>query len=700
MDATRRRFSWALGGVMLLALVVRLAYLSQLGGSPLLSILMGDARQYDEWARRIAGGDWLGTGVFYQAPLYPYFLGSLYTVTGPDPGAVRTVQCALGALACGMLGLAGRTLFGSAAGLAAALLLALYPPAIFFDGLIQKSSLDTLLVASILLLVAALQGGPGWKRLAGLGAAVSLLALNRENARAIHPVIAAWLLLGFRHASRTRRAAWVGVFAAASLAVLLPVGLRNYCVGGAFLVSSSQFGPNFYIGNHAGASGSYEPLVPGRGDAAYERADATRLASEAAGRPLAPSAVSDYWAGKALSFIREQPGQWLALVARKAALAINAAEIPDTESIEAYASASWLLRGLLWLNFGVVLPLGAFGCWASRADWRRLSVLYALLATLLLSVVAFYVVARYRHPVAPLVLIFAGAGLAAAPEALASGRCAAHSRERTARGRTEATGRVFLRPPAWARRWGPGVAMAALTAAASNVPMKVTHDETWINLGSLLVQSHRAAEALPVLEKAAAADPSYAVPHYQLGLAHRQLGQPRQALDALSAAIRLKPDYAEAYSALGATLRALGRQDAAVASFRASARHAPESAEAHTNLGLSLMESGQIEEAVSEHRRAVALAPAAPAPRNNLALALQHAGRLQEAIAEYRAALLLKPDYAEAHANLGMALAAAGDAVGARGHVREALRLARASNQAELAERIEEALRQLEAPSR
>jgi len=47
MDATRRRFSWALGGVMLLALVVRLAYLSQLGGSPLLSILMGDARQYD-----------------------------------------------------------------------------------------------------------------------------------------------------------------------------------------------------------------------------------------------------------------------------------------------------------------------------------------------------------------------------------------------------------------------------------------------------------------------------------------------------------------------------------------------------------------------------------------------------------------------------------------------------------------------------
>ncbi len=35
---------------------------------------MGDSRAYDEWARRIAAGDWIGREVFYQAPLYPYFL--------------------------------------------------------------------------------------------------------------------------------------------------------------------------------------------------------------------------------------------------------------------------------------------------------------------------------------------------------------------------------------------------------------------------------------------------------------------------------------------------------------------------------------------------------------------------------------------------------------------------------------------------
>ena len=68
------------------------------------------------------------------------------------------------------------------------------------------------------------------------------------------------------------------------LALLLPVGYRNYRIGGDFLVSTSQLGPNFYIGNNPRASGTYEPLVPERGDAIFEREDATRIASAATRR--------------------------------------------------------------------------------------------------------------------------------------------------------------------------------------------------------------------------------------------------------------------------------------------------------------------------------------------------------------------------------------------------------------------------------
>src|SRR5258706_6378764 len=55
------------------AFLLRLIYLFQIDSIPLFYHLAGDGRTYDELAQRIAGGDWLGQGGFYQAPLYPYF---------------------------------------------------------------------------------------------------------------------------------------------------------------------------------------------------------------------------------------------------------------------------------------------------------------------------------------------------------------------------------------------------------------------------------------------------------------------------------------------------------------------------------------------------------------------------------------------------------------------------------------------------
>jgi hypothetical protein len=44
-----------------IALAVRLVHLWQMRDAPVFSVLMGDARGYNEWAQTIAGGQWLGT---------------------------------------------------------------------------------------------------------------------------------------------------------------------------------------------------------------------------------------------------------------------------------------------------------------------------------------------------------------------------------------------------------------------------------------------------------------------------------------------------------------------------------------------------------------------------------------------------------------------------------------------------------------
>ena len=91
-----------------MALVVRLGHLWLLQDSPLSYVLMGDARRYHEWGAEIAAGNWLGTQSFYQAPLYAYFIGGLYSAFGIDQAVVRIAQSVLGASSCVLLAIAGR----------------------------------------------------------------------------------------------------------------------------------------------------------------------------------------------------------------------------------------------------------------------------------------------------------------------------------------------------------------------------------------------------------------------------------------------------------------------------------------------------------------------------------------------------------------------------------------------------------------
>ncbi len=673
--ASRRRVWLGIAGATGLALVVRLAYLAELSGTPLVAGLMGDSRQYDAWAQQIAGGQWIGTQVFYQTPLYPYSLAVVFLIAGHSLGAVRLVQAILGAASCALLGLAGRRFFSDRIGAIAALLLAIYPSALFFDGLIQKSSLDTFLITLILVLVAEFRARGDWKWLACLGVAVALFVLNRENARVLYPVLGLWLWFDFRNVPARRRIAWGAVVGAASLAVLLPVGYRNYRIGGDFLVSTSQLGPNFYIGNNPQASGSYEPLVEEHGDPVFERDDAVRLASKAAGRALSPAEVSDYWVREAFGYIRSHPFQWLALFGRKLLLTVNAAELPDTESIEAYADHSRILRAVLWLNFGVMLPLAVLGCWMYRTDWRRLLILHAMFAALCLAVALFYVVARYRYPLVPFVLLFAAAGASGLFDIVIArrNRTAAAGETRAARRKAESQRR--RRPSQPQARLLPGVAFAGLAAVVANLPMHVVRDQTYLNLGSLLVQNGTPSDAIPFLRKAAALDPGYAEAHFKLGLASQLVGERQTAIEELATAIRLRPAHGEAHNALGVLLREEGRTDEALAHFEAAARYAPESEEAHTNLGLALLEAGRPAEAVVEHRRAIALAPRKATPHSNLAVALLQSGDSPQAIAECREALALQPDDAEAHTNLAIALASMRDFDGAFGEFRQAIRL-------------------------
>jgi tetratricopeptide (TPR) repeat protein len=602
-------------GVFVLALVLRAAYLWQMADADLFRFLVGDGAAYHAWAVRVASGDWLGGDVFYQAPLYPYLMAAVYAVLGPDPFWVRLVQLVLGAGACVFLCQAGRAFFSPTVGVVAGVLLALYPTAIFFDGLIQKSALDLFLATALLGALGSLGRHPAARRWGLAGLLLGGLALTRENALALVPIVLAWLWVAFRETPGRQRLRWAACFAGGLAMVLLPVGARNAVVGGEFHLTTAQLGPNLYIGNHAGATGRYVALRAGRGSAEVERTDATELAEEALGRRLGPAEVSRFWTERALAWIASDPAAWMRLTVRKWLLVWNAVEVTDTEDQLTYGDHSSLLAALTALfHFGVLCPLAALGVWATWGDRRRLWVLYAIALALALSVTLFFVVARYRYPLVPVLALFAAAGLV--------------------RGRAMVQGRRW-------RELAAGGAVVAVAAVAVNwrlVDPDSQRAPTRYNLGVQLAAAGDLAGARRQFAEAIRLDPSLGVAWSNLGIVLAMEGEGAAAERHFREALRREPGLAEAWGNLGVLLVRGGRSAEAIEHFRAAVRLRPTWAEAHRGLGEALAAEGRLAEAVAPLEAAVRLAPGHAAAAHALGVVLARQGRTGEAVVHLRRA--------------------------------------------------------------
>jgi Tfp pilus assembly protein PilF/4-amino-4-deoxy-L-arabinose transferase-like glycosyltransferase len=667
-----RWWQWpaALAALGVAAFAIRAANVVALSSSPFLTALIGDSLQFDILAKRVLAGDWVNSGIYYQGQLYPYFLAMVYAIVGQDPVAVRLVQSAIGAVACVLLAAAGAGFFDRRSGLAAGILVALYPPAIFFDALIQKSSPDLLFVALLLLALAACLREPKAAWLLVGGVAIGALSWNRENARILLPLVIAWLLLQFRGTPLTRRAQWAAVVTLGVAAVLGPVTVRNFRLTGEFVLTTSQSGPNFYIGNHLGASGGYEPLAPGRGNFEYERQDAIRIAEAASGRSLSSTEVSDYWWRRTFVDIRQDPVAWVRLVARKTWLTVGAHEPIDTESLEAYADYSWVLQVTRPLTFGVLLGFAVFGGWVHRRRWRDFVILVGIFLAMACSVVAFFVFARYRFPLVPVAALFAGAGVAALT--------------RISRG-----GIRDLALP---------ILVCALLASILHIPVRTSSDETYFNYGTHFLREGRPADAVPMLREAVRRDPSHAEARLSLGLALQQTSQHGAAAEEFRAAITASPNSSEAHTGLAISLHRQGLLPDAVREYEAAVRLEEGNVEAMSNLALALREQGRMEEAIAWFRRAIAAKPQNVPVLMNLGSLLLEAGRLEESsvVFDQAAAAAKTPkETLEAEYAAGQALARAGRVPEAAARLERALTAARAAGEAGAAATIESGLQLL-----
>jgi len=165
------------------------------------------------------------------------------------------------------------------------------------------------------------------------------------------------------------------------------------------------------------------------------------------------------------------------------------------------------------------------------------------------------------------------------------------------------------------------------------------------NLGSLLKSQGKLEEAKSHFVRALQLEPDHLNALNNLGNVLALQGRFDQAAYYYNRALQINPDYARAHYNLATALKQNRRYDEAVGHYRRALQLGLDGAELHCNLGIALQLQGRDTEALINYREALRLKPDYAEAHNNIASVLIVSGELDDALVHFREAVRLRPDY-------------------------------------------------------
>ncbi len=416
--------------LFILALLVRVVYtLVAPQVDPFLQRdpLLGDAGSYDRIIRSLLAGsgyrqlDLVGPNfphpdVFWP-PLYPLMMAGVYRLLGSISGlgsvsglgynllVGRLFHALLGAIVPVGVYFIGRAVFdkrsivpvavASLAGLGSAF----YPYLIYFGAWLIADGPYMALLTFTLLTAIVLQKSfahgldevsdryPAGRRVilaAILGLLLGLDILMKPATLMLLPPLLFWFLLALDKCRWVTRLVLGFLTLVVMLSVIAPWTLRNYKVTGDWILVSANGGYTFYGANNPDAFGGHREGFPIRD-------------------PQKPAAAEEReFYHRALTWIRQNPQDFLALVPKKVMRLFSPLAVASLEAPYPLPFAGWV-----YLLYGLFLTCAFWGIARSLNNWRAFSVLYIPILGVLLSTVLFYGDTRYSLPMVPSLILFA-----------------------------------------------------------------------------------------------------------------------------------------------------------------------------------------------------------------------------------------------------------------------------------------------------
>ncbi|HEY8240162.1 MAG TPA: tetratricopeptide repeat protein, partial [Kiritimatiellia bacterium] len=166
-------------------------------------------------------------------------------------------------------------------------------------------------------------------------------------------------------------------------------------------------GFNFYMGNHEGATGYPVKIGSFRSDRESLLKDARAEAERAAGRPVTSAEFSSYWSDKARAFLRGEPAAAARLFGLKLMKFWNREEFDDLRLLPVLRLAGVVPAERWCVSFALIGTAGLAGLFLLR----QARIAKFALAAGMLSLLLFFITARYRLTLVPLLCAVGAAGI-------------------------------------------------------------------------------------------------------------------------------------------------------------------------------------------------------------------------------------------------------------------------------------------------
>jgi tetratricopeptide (TPR) repeat protein len=618
-------------GVIILAFLIRLIYLFEIKDTILFAPLWADAMYHSDWGKEILKGDWLSLkeGLFYKAPLYPYLLAILYKVFNYNLFLIRIVQVVIAMAGYVVLYKLCMVYFNKTVARIALILAAFYGTFIFFEGELEivtlVISLNLFLLFSLTLNLFHLRHL--YSFLAGI--MLGLSALARPTILFFIPFVLIWFFLAFREKEGIRKT----FFCAASffigiILLITPITIRNYMVGDEFVLISANGGINFYIGNNP----DYDRTTSIHPGHAWQRFYDTP--DKELRRELNVKERDDYWYQKSMEYILAEPIGYLALILKKTSLFWHSYEIKRNTDIYFFKKFSTVL-GLHLISFAVVAPLALLGISITLPRRRRYLLLYFYVLYVMLSTIAFFVTARYRLPVVPVLIAFAGCSLQWFYQ------------------------KICLRDAKKACAFIVSffVFFFLINFDFYNVKEK-NFARSHFSIGFSYALNGQYDRAEVAFKKAIELYPSGSIEradsHKRLGYVYASKGDYKSAIDEARKALLILPDFTKARHMLAEYYLRVGRPDQAIDETLLALKYDPENSSTYVILGNIYTGRAMYKDAMKAYKKALDINPFNPDAFYNLGLIYSARGLLNEAQRNYEMAIQSDPGYFWAYNKLGL----------------------------------------------